>query len=363
MTLHHRLGRLIDAFRPAEGPPPATLLAFFRWCLSGAWGGLTLAGIASALGGVADVVAAVLLGWVVDAIATGDPGAFWGQNGLLVAAFVGFSATQMLRDRKPVPTRQLPGTPGRQHRVMTQFRRLTLGAAFLSGALLLASCGGGETPAQPEPEKPTPTGTAEIIQGQIKPYEGTPTSVSVPLLNQSAVDGLKITQAPVDSAGLFTLRLPDAAVIDQSEDLQTPGEAFGGGNCSEDTVTAPQNLRVFPIYALEGNNGKQYIDKLDDGQGDAAVTRLRVYSTAEGRVLLNGPCLLGTISGDLSLKRGWNVVEGTFTGNTSSFKVVDAPANTATFVERGINAGSLSKLSLPTNIFEPWKSLPRYQNR
>ena len=36
MTFHHRLGRLIDAFRPADGPPPATLLAFFRWCLSGA---------------------------------------------------------------------------------------------------------------------------------------------------------------------------------------------------------------------------------------------------------------------------------------------------------------------------------------
>ncbi|WP_234855020.1 ABC transporter ATP-binding protein [Paracoccus everestensis] len=90
MTLHHHLGRLIDAFRPADGPPPATLLAFFRWCLAGAGGGLTLAAIASALGGVADVVAAVLLGWVVDAIATGDPGAFWSQNGLLVAAFAGF---------------------------------------------------------------------------------------------------------------------------------------------------------------------------------------------------------------------------------------------------------------------------------
>ncbi|WEF23789.1 ABC transporter ATP-binding protein [Paracoccus sp. S3-43] len=90
MTLHHRLGRLIDAFRPADGPPPATLLSFFRWCLSGAWGGLGLAAVASALGGVADVVAAVLLGWVVDAIAAGDPAAFWGQNGLLVAAFVGF---------------------------------------------------------------------------------------------------------------------------------------------------------------------------------------------------------------------------------------------------------------------------------
>ncbi|WP_295044008.1 ABC transporter ATP-binding protein [uncultured Paracoccus sp.] len=90
MTLHHRLGRLIDAFRPADGPPPGTLLAFFRWCLAGAWGGLGLAAIASALGGAADVVAAVLLGWVVDAIATGEPGAFWSQNGVLVAAFVGF---------------------------------------------------------------------------------------------------------------------------------------------------------------------------------------------------------------------------------------------------------------------------------
>ncbi|TBN39831.1 ABC transporter ATP-binding protein [Paracoccus subflavus] len=90
MTLHHRLGRLIDAFRPADGPPPATLLAFFRWCLSGAWGGLTLAAIASALGGLADVVAAVLLGWVVDAIATGSPETLWSQNGLLIAAFVGF---------------------------------------------------------------------------------------------------------------------------------------------------------------------------------------------------------------------------------------------------------------------------------
>ncbi|WP_207102723.1 ABC transporter ATP-binding protein [Paracoccus shandongensis] len=90
MTLHHRLGRLIDAFRPADGPPPATLLAFFRWCLSGAWGGLVLAGIASALGGVADVIAAVLLGWVVDAVATGTPDALWSQNGLLIAAFAGF---------------------------------------------------------------------------------------------------------------------------------------------------------------------------------------------------------------------------------------------------------------------------------
>lgn len=248
---------------------------------------------------------------------------------------------------------------------MTQPKRWTFGAAFLSGALLLASCGGGETPApqQPEPEQPAPIGMADTIQGQIKPYEGAPTHVSVPLLNQSAVGALKNAQAPVDASGNFTLRLPDAAAMDQSEDLQTPGEALGGGSCAAGAVTAPQGLKIFPVYALEGNNGKQYIDKLDDGKGNAAVTRLRVYSTADGRVLLNGTCLLATLSGDLNLKRGWNVVEGTFTGGTSSFRVIDASTNSATFVERGINAGSLSSLSLPANIFEPWKSLPRYQNR
>ena len=90
MSLHRRLGRLIDAFRPAAGPPPDRLLAFFGWCLSGAWRGLSLAALASALGGLADVVAAILLGRVVDAVTQGVPERLWVDNGLLIAAFVGF---------------------------------------------------------------------------------------------------------------------------------------------------------------------------------------------------------------------------------------------------------------------------------
>ncbi|TRW99284.1 ABC transporter ATP-binding protein [Paracoccus sp. M683] len=90
MSLHRRLGNIVHAFRPADGPPPQTLLAFFRWSLSGAWGGLALAGIASALSGAADVVAAVLLGAVVDAVASGDPASLLSDNALLIAAFVGF---------------------------------------------------------------------------------------------------------------------------------------------------------------------------------------------------------------------------------------------------------------------------------
>jgi len=64
----------IDAFRPADGPPPQTLGAFFRWCLAGAWPALWLAAGASALAGSMEVVSALLLGWVIDAALASPPG-------------------------------------------------------------------------------------------------------------------------------------------------------------------------------------------------------------------------------------------------------------------------------------------------
>lgn len=88
--MHNFFARMIDAFRPAEGPPPRTLLAFFRWCLSGAWGGLTVAAIASALSGIADIVSAVLLGKVIDAVVTTSPDALFAEKGALIAGFVIF---------------------------------------------------------------------------------------------------------------------------------------------------------------------------------------------------------------------------------------------------------------------------------
>ncbi|MFV0303630.1 MAG: ABC transporter ATP-binding protein [Paracoccus sp. (in: a-proteobacteria)] len=90
MSLHRRMGNMVDAFRPADGPPPRSLLAFFRWCLSGAWGGLALAGLASALAGICDVVTAILLGMAVDAVATGNPADPWSEQALLIALFLGF---------------------------------------------------------------------------------------------------------------------------------------------------------------------------------------------------------------------------------------------------------------------------------
>ncbi|WP_299735935.1 ABC transporter ATP-binding protein [uncultured Roseobacter sp.] len=86
-----RIGDLIDAFRAAEGPPPRTLGAFMRWCLSGSWPALWLAAFFSAAAGAMEAGTALILGLVIDATSNAGPEAFFdgGNIGLIVAA-VGF---------------------------------------------------------------------------------------------------------------------------------------------------------------------------------------------------------------------------------------------------------------------------------
>ncbi|MBI1217056.1 MAG: ATP-binding cassette domain-containing protein [Rhodobacteraceae bacterium] len=80
----------IDAFRPAEGPPPRTLGAFFRWCFSGAWPALIWAAVISAVAGVLDVLAAMLLGTVIDAALKAGPSEVFAQDWPMLALFAGF---------------------------------------------------------------------------------------------------------------------------------------------------------------------------------------------------------------------------------------------------------------------------------
>ncbi|EKE44641.1 ATPase [Oceaniovalibus guishaninsula JLT2003] len=75
-----RFADLIDAFRPAPGPPPRTLSAFFRWALEGSWFWLAIAAAISALAGVAEVATALLLGAVVDSVAGIAPGDYFDAN-------------------------------------------------------------------------------------------------------------------------------------------------------------------------------------------------------------------------------------------------------------------------------------------
>jgi ATP-binding cassette subfamily B protein len=86
----HWLAALIDGFAHADGPPPRALWPFIRWCLSGAWPVILVAGLLSGLAGMLEVGAAWLLGVVIDtAVATGPDGYFVEHLGLVLvyAAF------------------------------------------------------------------------------------------------------------------------------------------------------------------------------------------------------------------------------------------------------------------------------------
>ena len=85
------IGNWINSFRPANGPPPQTLGAFMRWCLSGAWPAMWLAAGFSALAGAMEAGTALILGRVIDATVTLGPEGFFSVTNVgLIAASLGF---------------------------------------------------------------------------------------------------------------------------------------------------------------------------------------------------------------------------------------------------------------------------------
>ncbi len=68
-----RIADLINPFKNIETPPPQTLGAFIRWCLSGAWPMLFVAAFFSATAGAMEAGTAWILGLVVDVATSGGP--------------------------------------------------------------------------------------------------------------------------------------------------------------------------------------------------------------------------------------------------------------------------------------------------
>ena len=85
-----RFGNLIDAFEHADGPPPGTLGAFFRWALRGSFPILGVAALISAAAGTLEVLSAILLGLVIDTALGTGPESFFSENLLLIAGVLGF---------------------------------------------------------------------------------------------------------------------------------------------------------------------------------------------------------------------------------------------------------------------------------
>jgi ATP-binding cassette subfamily B protein len=125
------LGHMLDAFRPAEGPPPQTLARFFGWCLSGAWPALVLAAFLSALAGGMEAGTAWVLGLVIDvAQAEGRAGLFEpGNLALLVGAVVFFVVARPILFGLSAAANSMIVQPNVMPLVLSRLHRWGLGQA------------------------------------------------------------------------------------------------------------------------------------------------------------------------------------------------------------------------------------------
>ncbi|WP_108483808.1 ABC transporter ATP-binding protein [Oceaniglobus ichthyenteri] len=125
-----RLANLIDAFRPADGPPPGTLFAFFKWALEGAWKWLAIAGAFSALAGTAEVVTAIMLGVVIDAAINTGVTAFFAENlWLLIGVAAFFMVVRPVLFGLSAASNAIIVGPNVNPLVLTRLHRWTLGQA------------------------------------------------------------------------------------------------------------------------------------------------------------------------------------------------------------------------------------------
>lgn len=121
----------IDAFRRAEGPPPQELWPFMRWCLSGAWPALWLAGFCSAAAGALEAGTALILGRVIDAtVALGPDGFFAVENvGLVIGALAFFLIARPILFGFSAATNAIIVQPNVNPLVLSRLHRWTLGQA------------------------------------------------------------------------------------------------------------------------------------------------------------------------------------------------------------------------------------------
>ncbi|WOI55965.1 ABC transporter ATP-binding protein [Palleronia sp. LCG004] len=124
------LSSLIDAFRPADGPPPRTLWAFLVWTLKGSWLWLGVSAFISSLAGVAEVVTALILGRIIDsAVGTGVSDYFSQNTGLLIGAVVFFLLIRPILFGASATANSVIVAPNVNPLVLSRLHRWTLGQA------------------------------------------------------------------------------------------------------------------------------------------------------------------------------------------------------------------------------------------
>ncbi len=123
-----RIAALIDAFRPADGPPPRQVWPFLRWALGGAWPVLGGAAAISALAGTLEVLSALVLGWVIDAALGAGPGRVFAESWpLLLGAALFFVLVRPLAFGMSAAANAIVVAPNVNPLVLSRLNRWTLG--------------------------------------------------------------------------------------------------------------------------------------------------------------------------------------------------------------------------------------------
>ena len=120
----------IDPFSRAAEPPPQTLLAFLKWALSGSFRVVGLAGLASCVAGILEVLTAVILGMVIDAaIAASADGFFSANLGLLLGALAFFIVLRPLVFGISGVMQSVAMAPALNNLTLSRLHRYTMGQA------------------------------------------------------------------------------------------------------------------------------------------------------------------------------------------------------------------------------------------
>lgn len=125
-----KLANLIDPFAPADGDPPQTLLRFFRWTLKGCGAALGLAATLSIAAGVVEVMAALVLGRVIDAaLASEATSVFSDHIGLLIGCLAFFMILRPLIFGASSYMQSIVVGPNIFNVALSRLHRYTLGQA------------------------------------------------------------------------------------------------------------------------------------------------------------------------------------------------------------------------------------------
>ncbi|MBW7922758.1 MAG: ABC transporter ATP-binding protein [Rubellimicrobium sp.] len=127
----HRIGGWIAPFREPETPPPARIVPFVRWAITGSGFALAVGAVVAALAGSAEVISAMLLGLVIDMAQSSGAVAVFSDHGL---AFIGIAlfliVLRPLAFGANAALQSVVLTPNLSVLVLSRLHRWTMGQAI-----------------------------------------------------------------------------------------------------------------------------------------------------------------------------------------------------------------------------------------